>query len=155
MFRDPDKARLSEEIQELTKRLGALRGEAEKLQEIEALNTRIDHLKRQVADLEINRNKQNEEFEKRDREIKHKVGLEQTRQKVELEQARKQAELEVREKNLDKDQKRFDDHVKFMETRMTQEVNYVKEIAEKILDRLPHVEALVGDTTGKRTAKRS
>lgn len=124
-------------------------GRDEQLDEIKALLTepsekkglsdKIISLKKQVVELEIQRDKKQEEFDRRDRELTHMIGLEKKRQEVETKQAVTAAGLSVREENLKADKDRFDKEMKFREERFTEEVGYLKGMVAQILERLPTV----------------
>lgn len=105
------------------------------------LTERINDLKTEIATLEIERDKTEEGFDRKERETEHKVGLLLKEQKFEVEKAKQETALEVRESNLEAEQGRFETEMKFMRERMEKEVDYVKEIVEKILVRLPDISA--------------
>lgn len=140
LFSDPEKHRLNEQIENLSKRLGELMGRTDALQEINTLQERIKRLKSEVSDLHITKDQREEEFARREREIQHKVGLERKRQEVELTQAKKETELEIREGNLERETQAIKEQMKFIEERMKKENDQIMDVMTKILDRLPHVE---------------
>jgi hypothetical protein len=107
--------------------------------EKKGLSDKILGLKKQVVELEIQRDKKQEEFDRRDRELTHMIGLEKKRQEVETKQAVTAAGLSVREENLKADKDRFDKEMKFREERFTEEVGYLKGMVAQILERLPTV----------------
>lgn len=111
-----------------------------------ALSAEVIALKTQIADLKIEKSKIVEDFEKRERELKHMVGLEQKRQEqerkqhlVEVEQAKTAATLLVREENLAADKKRFEEQLAFNTERFSTMEKYLKEMMSDILKRLPDV----------------
>lgn len=140
---------VSKREKELVDRLRAL----EPIPEAARLTRQVIDLKRQVADLEIEKSKRQEEFEKAERELRHMVGLEQKRQmaereqaKVELAQASKAAELSVREENLKAERKRFEEQLEFNTQRFAQMEKYLKDMMSDILARLPNINMQVTKT---------
>lgn len=131
--------KLSAEIERLTREVAALRGERKAVSELSGLEERIVALKRQVSDLEISRDKKQEDFDRRERELTHMIGLEKKRQEVELKQASQAATLAVREENLKAEKGQFEAQMKFRETRFDSEVKYLQELMSQILERLPTV----------------
>lgn len=123
--------------------------------ENEELTEEVIGLKRQVAQLEIDRAKIEEEYARGERELKHMVGLEQQRQEAEavqsrrdVEQATRQAKLEVREENLAADRRRF-------EEQLEQQMAGFKDLKEVLVDqnremikRLPNVNVELAGTVG-------
>lgn len=110
------------------------------------LSAEVLSLKRQIADLEISKGKLLEDFEKRERELRHMVGLEKQRQeaeraqaKIATEQVAKEAVISVREENLAADKKRFEEQLAFNTERFATMETYLKEMMSDILERLPNV----------------
>ena len=101
------------------------------------LSARVKGLREQVEQLEIEKARKTEEFERRNREIEHKVGLERKRQEFELDAAKREAVLAVGEKNLEADRKRFEEQMAFVEKRFTEQVEYLKGIIGQLSERLP------------------
>lgn len=120
--------------------------------EKKGLSEKILGLKKQVVELEIQRDKKQEEFDRRDRELTHMIGLEKKRQEVETKQAATAAGLTVREENLKADKDRFDKEMKFREERFTEEVGYLKGMVAQILERLPtvNVDRQIKEPAGRR-----
>ena len=108
---------------------------------IPKLTVKIETLKKAISQLEINRDKKQEEFDRKEREIEHKVGLIKEQQEFELRAAKQEALLDVREENLKKDVDRFEQQMKFQQERFEKEVGYLKDIMQDILKRLPNVSA--------------
>ena len=128
---------LKDLIADITQRVeGHLQG----IRTVADLADRVKSLREQVETLEIGRARKNEEFERRDREIEHKVGLERKRQEFELAAAKREAVLEVGEKNLEADRKRFESQMEFVEKRFTEQVDYLKGIIGQLSDRLPSMQ---------------
>ena len=153
-FRDDDVQlkKLASEIERLTREVAALRAEKKAITEVRELEDKIVNLKKQVTDLEIVKDKKQEEFDRRDRELTHMIGLEKKRQEVETKQAKQEATLAVREENLAAERKEFDKQMKFREERFDGEVKYLKDLMEKILTRLPNVtvDRQIKETVGAR-----
>lgn len=93
----------------------------------------INTLKEEIEDLRIAKKGKEWDYEKREMEVEHKVGLERKRQEFEVEQAKREAIVSVREENLDADKKRFEEQMTFIETRFSSEVGYLKEIVGEVL----------------------
>lgn len=125
----------SREEGELLKRLRELGP----LTETSALSAQVITLKKQIADLEINKSKITEEHERQDRELRHMIGLEKKRQEVELVQAKKDTELTVREGNLAAEKARFEEQLKFNTQRFETMEKYLKDMLTDILKRLPNI----------------
>ena len=70
----------------------------------------------------------------------HKVGLERKRQEFEIKQAKREATVNIREENLSADRDRFENQMKFQEERFTKEVKYLKDMMNKMMERLPSAE---------------
>ena len=108
-----------------------------KIKTIADLNKEARALREKLVTLEIEKDRKDEGFAKKEREIEHKVGLERTRQKFEIENAKREATVTVREENLTADRDRFEGQMKFQNERFTTEVEYLKEMVGQVLKRLP------------------
>ena len=113
------------------------------------LATSVLNLKKQINELEIEKSKLKEQHEKEERELRHMIGLEKKRQEFEIEQSKRETKLTVQQENLAADKKRFEDQMKFHETRFTEEVSYLKEMIGNVLERLPNVSAAFETKRGK------
>ena len=113
------------------------------------LATSVLNLKKQINDLEIEKSKLKEVHEREERELRHMIGLEKKRQEFEIEQSKRETKLTVQQENLAADKKRFEDQMKFHETRFTEEVSYLKEMIGNVLERLPNVTASFEGKKGK------
>lgn len=100
----------------------------------------IEDLKREVARLEIERAKKQEEWDRREREVEHKVGLERKRQEFEVAQAKRETTLSVREENLKADKERFAAEMEFQRKHLESEIGSLRELVGKLLERLPSAE---------------
>ena len=103
------------------------------------LATSVLTLKKQINDLEIEKSKIKEQHEREERELRHMIGLEKKRQEFEIDQSKRETTLKVQQENLAADKKRFEDQMKFHETRFTEEVGYLKSMISNVLERLPNV----------------
>ena len=108
-----------------------------KIKTLADLNKEAKALREKLETLEIEKDRKDEVFAKKEREIEHKVGLERTRQKFESEQAKREATVTVREENLTADRNRFEEQMKFQQERFTEEVTYLKDMVGQVLKRLP------------------
>ena len=138
---------LTAQIEVLSARVAELKGEEDYLTKRRDLEKTEDRLREEINKLKVDKSVLVERNAKDQREVDHMIGLERKRQEFEHEQqmeavdgARREAMLEVREENLTKDQKRFDEHMEFMEGRFESEVDYLKDMVGQVLDRLPSIE---------------
>jgi chromosome segregation ATPase len=158
--------RKDEEIDRLTDEIAKLRGDVKALhEERKALagakehQETINRLRTTITELKIEKSKLDEDHEREKREVEHLVGLQRRRQDFEVEAAKRDTELAVREGNLKEERKRFDEQMKFIEKRLEAENTYVREMLEKILNRVPTVtvdrsiEETYGRTRQRKDAK--
>lgn len=117
---------------------------------VSELTAKIVTLRNDISKLSIEKAQKEEEFQKKEREIEHKVGLERKRQEFEIEAAKREALVSVREENLKADRQRFTDEMKFQNDRFTQEVGYLKDMIKQVLDRVPNVSAKLHMEGGKK-----
>ena len=138
---DVDRERILDRIAATVREVinGAASETADKLREVSKLSGTVDALKKQVTDLEIQRDKKQEEYARREREVEHMVGLERKRAEFERESAAREATLRVREENLKADRDRFEAQMEFQNTRFTAEVGYLKEMIGRVLEAIPNV----------------
>lgn len=121
----------------------------EGIKSVADLSDRVKALRKQVDDLEIEKSKRTEEFERRERDIDHKVGLERKRQEFEIDAAKRETTVALREENLANDKKRFEEQMAFHEKRFTEEVGYLKDMLGQVIDRMPTAK-FTGDLTPGR-----
>ena len=126
-----------------------LQGELSGLRDVSKLSSKVAGLRQEVEKLTIERDRKQEEFSRREREIEHKVGLERKRQEFEIDQAKRETTVTVREENLDADKKRFEEQMAFHEKRFTEEVKYLKDMVSEVLKRLPSAE-IIANVGGSR-----
>lgn len=133
----------------LTRALGNVESSLGKLREAVDLGEKVKELQGQVVKLEIQQEKKQEEWNRKERELEHKVGLERKRQEFELEAGKREAIVKVREENLEADKKRFEEQMAFQQKRFEEEVGYLKGMMGQVLERLPKVQV-----TGKLPSRR-
>jgi hypothetical protein len=109
------------------------------VQERSALERQVNELRRELTAKEITASKKQEDFDKRERELRHMIGLEQKRQAFELEASKRDALLSVREENLVKDRQRFEQQMTFQTERFEKELAAERALMQQILERLPTI----------------
>lgn len=140
MFKkDTQLQKLSQEIERLTREVSSLRAEKKEVSEQRSLQDQIISLKKQVTELEITRDKKQEDFDRRERELTHMIGLEKKRQEFEIKQSVENARLAVREENLKAEREQFSKEIKFKEDQLTTQIEYLQKLMKSVLDRLPTV----------------
>jgi hypothetical protein len=90
-------------------------------------------LREEIETLTIEKERREEEFARREREVEHKVGLERKRQEFEVDAAKREAVVTVREENLKADKKRFEEAMKAQSERLDD----MKELLLEMMKRLP------------------
>lgn len=103
------------------------------------LSGEVLKLRREIADLQIQKSKITEDHERQDRELRHMIGLEKKRQEVEIEQAKRETTLQVREQNLAAERAQFEKNLAFNTERFTSMEKYLKDMMGEVLQRLPNV----------------
>ena len=101
---------------------------------------KLHEMRAELAKLTIERDRKQEEWDRREREIEHKVGLERKRQEFEIQQARRETVLGVREENLAAEKERFKGEMDFQRKRLEEEVGSLRELVAEMLKRLPSAE---------------
>jgi len=109
----------------------------------------IKVLQQEISKLEIDRDKKKEEFDRREREVEHKVGLERKRQEFEIQQAKRETTVQVREENLKSDKERFKAEMDFQRERLEGEVASLRTLVGQLLERLPSAE-IIATVGGKK-----
>jgi hypothetical protein len=137
--KDKQLEKLGMEIERLTREVSGLRGEKTAITEQRTLEEKIIALKKVVSELEITRDKKQEDFDRRERELTHMIGLEKKRQDVEIKQASESARLDVREENLKGERAQFEKQMKFREDQFGEQVKYLQSLMKQILERLPTI----------------
>lgn len=143
------RATIEEQLAQLRGEVKALRTERDRTAELTKLNAEIERMKLEKARLV-------EENDRKLRETTHKVGLLREQQQHEVANAKKETELKVREQNLAADQARFKGEMDFQREHLQREVTRTQEILDKVLDRLPDVNAaLTGKVGTPRSTRRT
>ena len=140
-------ATIKEAVERIVKR--ALSDAESELAQVKTLGG----LRQQIETLTIERDRKQEEFDRKEREVEHKIGLERKRQEFEITQAKREATVSIREENLKADRERFAEQLKFHEDRFSKEVGYLKEVLTEIVKRLPSAEFTADLGGGKRRGK--
>ena len=140
-----DKDRLEEVVRKTVESvvktaLSDVEGAMRSVKTMAQLNGQVVRLKENLETLKIEKDREDEKFARKEREIEHKVGLERKRQEFEISQAKREATVDIREENLSADRTRFEDQMKFQEERFTKEVKYLKDMMNKMMERLPSAE---------------
>jgi hypothetical protein len=140
MFKkDAQLKKLSDEIERLTVEVAGLRAEKKSVSEQRSLSEQIVDLKKQVSNLEITRDKKQEDFDRRERELTHMIGLEKKRQEFEIKKSVEDARLAVREENMKTAKEQFDKEIKFKESQLTKQIDYLQGLMKELMERLPTV----------------
>lgn len=103
---------------------------------------KVADLKKKLANMEIEHGKKVEGWDRREREIEHKIGLERKRQEFEIEQAKRETTVKVREENLTADKERFKAEMEFQRERLSGEVDALRKLVDQMLQRLPSAEII-------------
>jgi len=100
----------------------------------------LNDLKKQIATMEIERDKKKEEFDRREREVEHKVGLERKRQEFEITQSKREATVQVQEENLKADKERFKAEMDFQRKHLEDEIKSLRTLVSEMMKCLPSAE---------------
>lgn len=109
----------------------------DKIQSYLDLSSEIAKLREERTNLTIDISKSNEKYEKREREIEHKLGLERLRQEQELKLGLREGLIKLAEANLAEDRKRFEEQMKFNREQMEGQIKYLKDLISPLLEALP------------------
>lgn len=109
----------------------------DKIQSYLDLSSEIAKLREERNNLTIDISKSNEKYEKREREIEHKLGLERLRQEQELKLGLREGLIKLAEANLAEDRKRFEEQMKFNREQMEGQIKYLKDLISPLLEALP------------------
>lgn len=142
---------LSEEIRRLSAEVKKLQGQRDAEAEGVKLNEKINKLRKELTDLQIEKDRVEEDNAREKREVTHMVGLERKRGEWEIEKASQEAVLRVREENLKHEREQFKKEMDTVITRFEKTEQYIKELMEKVLERLPTV--TVDRTITERTGR--
>ncbi len=139
---------LEKQIAPLVREVATLKAERDARRQVADLEATETALRKQISSLEIDKAKKIEEFERREREVKHDTGLLRKQVEHDTKMAIERAKLEVEQGNLKTEREAFVKEMKFREERWTQEQKYLKDLMGQILERLPNVEEHVSISTG-------
>ena len=120
--------------------LNGTRKKIEAIWSVADLSRKTLEMRGEIETLKIEKMRKEEEFEKREREITHKIGLERMRQEFERDQAKREAEVEVKKGNLDEERKRFEDHISDHRKAIEDHVEYMRDLTKAVLERVPSAE---------------
>lgn len=137
---DPRAAEILSKIETVSRDLAELKGERAALKDETDLYEQLVTLKKELVDLQIQRDKEKEQHDRIKREIEHKVGLHKKQVELEITAAKKETELSVKEENLKAEKERFEKEIAFMRERFETEVGYLRDMMGEVLNRLPNVE---------------
>jgi len=106
------------------------------------VEAQIAKLREALETLKIEKDRKDEDFARKEREIEHKVGLEQKRQEFEISQAKREATVTIREENLKAERERFEAQMKFYEEQAEKRAKALEEIIKPLLKALPSAEII-------------
>lgn len=115
------------------------------LRQLEEVSQRVTQLKEQLETLRIEKARKEEDHDRREREIQHKLGLHREQVEQESKFAKQEAELEVRKQNLAQEQENFQKQLQFQKNFLEQNAKDMKDVLRAVLRRLPELSA---DLTG-------
>lgn len=98
-----------------------------------------EKLKEEIESLRIEKGRREEEFNKREREVTHKLGLERMRQEQENVTHKKEVELNIREGNLSAHEKQFKDQMEFQRKQLEDQIRGLQALVEKVFEKIPDV----------------
>lgn len=130
---------LLSELRALREEVALLTGERDGLKQQRRLQQEVTDLKGQIETLRLEKGRIKEEQDRREREVRHEVGLLRKQVETEQELATQEAVLKVREENLAADKSRFEEQMEFTRKRFEKEVGYLRDLMGQILERLPTV----------------
>jgi len=122
--------------------VSSINSDLKELETYAKVRAEVTRLRKELEVAKIEKDRQDETFARKEREIEHKVGLEKKRQEQELDLVKKEVALEAREKGVVEREKAFEDRMKFMQERFEAEVKYQRELLERMMKRLPSAEII-------------
>lgn len=155
------RSELSGRIKELEDEIITLQSEVRKLvrqkddlKDEVGYSEQIVTLKKRLSDLEIEKDKKQEAFDREKREVEHMVGLQRQRADFEREKAVREAELSVRESNLETATKMVQEKMDFVQKSLSDQIGYLKDdILKTVIAALPNVNVELGRELGNGKAK--
>ena len=106
------------------------------------LNAEIDRLTKEKTKLQIEYDREKERWDRTEREIEHKLGLEKRRQEQEIQLATRETTVKVREENLSGERELFKKEMEFQRSRLEGEVQSLRDLTGKLLKALPSAEII-------------
>lgn len=110
----------------------------DQLGDVLALRSEKLSLEEEIERLNLQEERMQEGFDRREREIEHKVGLDRQRQEQELELTRKMAALEAKEENQEQREELFEERMDFFESEMKEH----KALLRDVMNKLPSAEII-------------
>lgn len=140
---------LGDGLNEIAKNFAAIK-------DITTLQKEKHQLREELETLQIEKGRREEEFEKKEREIEHKVGLERARQEQEIELAKREAAVTVNEGNLAAEREAFEKQMSFQQKRFEEEVKEQRTLIHEMMKRLPSAEILaqIGNLPAEKPSKK-
>lgn len=130
--------KLADQIVNLLERVQSeANNKLDKIKDYLDLTKEVDKLRESLNVMTIEKSQINEKYEKREREIEHKLGLERLRQETELKLGLREQTVKIREENLTADRDRFTKEMAFVTQRFEQETGYLKDMIKPLLEALP------------------
>jgi len=99
----------------------------------------LEGLRGEVEKLIIEKSRREEEYNRREREITHKLGLERIRQEQDNENYKKEIELNIREGNLSASEKQFKSQMEFQRKQLEEQIKGLQALVEKVFEKIPDV----------------
>ncbi len=129
--------------------LNTVRKDIEGIATVTELRRTITTLQEEKEKALIEKDRREEEWGRKEREIKHKVGLEQKRQEQEIELAKREAKLEVGESNLEQERKLSEQQMKFEREQLQGQYDKLFALFEPVLKALPSAEIITTISKGE------
>src|SRR2546425_3881351 len=100
MFKDPASEKILTELRDLKRQVAEIQGERDAVREDLKLSQNVVRLREELETLRIEKDRKQEEHAREKRDTEHMVGLQKKRQEFEEDAAKREAVLTVREENL-------------------------------------------------------
>lgn len=102
----------------------------------------VDRLQKELARLKNEKSSIEETFNRKEREIEHKLGLERQRQEQELRLSIREAELRVQETNLKNERELFKKQIDATEKRFSEQLNDQNKLISNLIQALPNMQII-------------
>jgi len=99
----------------------------------------VEALEMEISKLKIEKSQFEEEMNRREREVTHKLGLERIRQEQDTVHAKRELEVAMREKNIGEQEKRFAEQMKFTKEALEEKIASLNVLVEKVFEKIPDV----------------